>query len=84
MAKLNIPPINHVFVLMLENHSFDNLLGFSDIKGIDAVNGNQTELNGLKGDESNIYQGVNYTVTILHKISCLSTLVMNFWIPYGN
>ena len=30
-------PIKHVFVLMLENHSFDNVLGQSGIKGITAA-----------------------------------------------
>jgi hypothetical protein len=29
-------PIQHVFVLMLENRSFDHMLGFSGISGIDA------------------------------------------------
>jgi phospholipase C len=30
-------PIQHVFVLMLENHSFDNMLALSGIPGIDAA-----------------------------------------------
>lgn len=42
----------HVFVLMLENRAFDHMLGFSGIAG----------LNGLAGDESNLYNGVPYTV----------------------
>ena len=33
--------IEHVFVLMLENRSFDHLLGFSGLSGIDAVSGQQ-------------------------------------------
>lgn len=37
--------INNIFVLMLENHSFDHLLGFSGIP----------DLNGLTGTESNLY-----------------------------
>jgi phospholipase C len=32
-----LSPIQHVFVLMLENHSFDNMLAFSGIAGIDAA-----------------------------------------------
>src|SRR5712692_2430800 len=39
--------INHVFVLMLENRSFDHMLGFSGISGTDAVSGNPTSINGL-------------------------------------
>ncbi|MBV8046472.1 MAG: alkaline phosphatase family protein [Paludibacterium sp.] len=40
-------PINHVFVLMLENRSFDHIFGFSDITGTDAVTGAPTRANGL-------------------------------------
>jgi phospholipase C len=39
--------IRHVFVLMLENRSFDHMLGFSGIRGIDAVTGINTEIRGL-------------------------------------
>src|SRR2546427_8210191 len=39
--------IKHVFVLMLENRSFDHLLGFSNIQGIDAVTGQPTTIEGL-------------------------------------
>jgi phospholipase C len=31
------PSITHVFVVMLENHSFDNMLAMSDIEGIQAA-----------------------------------------------
>lgn len=55
--------IQHVFVLMLENRSFDHLLGFSGIRGIDAVSGNPTSINGLSGTESNSYNGVISTVS---------------------
>jgi phospholipase C len=54
--------ISNVFVLMLENHSFDAVLGFSGITGIDAVTGNPTTIDGLKGQESNNYEGVPYSV----------------------
>ncbi|WP_286572353.1 alkaline phosphatase family protein [Variovorax gracilis] len=46
-------PIKHVFVLMLENRSFDHMLGFSGITGTDALTGKPTTIDGLKGDESN-------------------------------
>ena len=55
--------IQHVFVLMLENRSFDHLLGFSGIKGMDAVSGLSTAVNGLTGAETNSYQGVTSTVS---------------------
>ena len=55
--------IQHVFVLMLENRSFDHMLGFSALSGLDAVSGELTLMNGLKGDESNIFDGKIYTVS---------------------
>src|SRR5437588_473386 len=39
--------IKHVFVLMMENRSFDHLLGFSNIQGIDAVTMQPTTIEGL-------------------------------------
>ncbi len=33
--------IKHIFVLMLENRSFDHMLGFSGITGTDAATGKQ-------------------------------------------
>ena len=55
--------IEHVFVLMLENRSFDHMLGFSGITGMDAVTGLPTKINGLTGNESNSYNGQQYSVT---------------------
>jgi len=52
-----------VFVLMLENRSFDHLLGFSGITGKDAETGLPTAISGLSGSESNLYNGLRYTVT---------------------
>ena len=43
--------IQHVFVIMFENRSFDHILGFSGIKGTDAVTGKPTEINGLQNAE---------------------------------
>ena len=54
--------IKHVFVLMLENRSFDHLLGFSGITGTDAATGQPTAIDGLTGAESNSYNGVDYAV----------------------
>ena len=39
------PPIEHVFVLMLENRSFDHMLGFSGITGVD-IQGNPAAIDG--------------------------------------
>ncbi|MEA2441689.1 MAG: phospholipase [Thermoleophilaceae bacterium] len=54
--------VEHVFVLMLENRSFDHMLGFSGITGNDAQSGDDTEIDGLSGSESNDYRGQSYTV----------------------
>jgi phospholipase C len=55
--------IEHVFVLMLENRSFDHLLGFSGISGTDAATGFETTVNGLSGTETNSFNGVTETVS---------------------
>lgn len=47
-----VPNIKHVFVLMLENHSFDNMLAMSGIPGI----------TGATTSNRNIYNGTNYYV----------------------
>jgi phospholipase C len=54
--------IKHVFVLMLENRSFDHMLGFSGIPGTDAVSGQTMKIAGLTGNESNTYNGQSYNV----------------------
>jgi phospholipase C len=50
----------HVFVLMLENRSFDHMLGFSGITGTDAETGQATKINGLSGSESNVFDGQTF------------------------
>lgn len=55
--------IEHVFVLMLENRSFDHMLGFSRITGSDAVTGAAAQIDGLSGVESNSLNGQTYTVS---------------------
>ncbi|MFI5161205.1 MAG: alkaline phosphatase family protein [Sphingobacteriales bacterium] len=62
MSQPDFPHINHVFVLMLENHSFDHLLGYSGITGTDAETGDATAVRGLAGNEFNLYDGVQYPV----------------------
>ncbi len=46
--------IEHVFVVMLENRSFDHMLGFSALAGIDAKSGRPTTIDGLSGSEANV------------------------------
>ncbi len=56
----------YVVVLMLENRSFDHMLGFSRISGTDAVTGQRREVDGVAGDPAkhvNVYQGQAYPVT---------------------
>ena len=59
---MNGQGIRHVFVLMLENRSFDHMLGFSNLSGIDADTGAITSVNGLSGTESNSYNGLTFPV----------------------
>jgi phospholipase C len=54
--------IQHLFVLMLENRSFDHMLGFSGVTGHDASNGGSTLINGLTGGEGNAFNGRAYPV----------------------
>ena len=64
LRKLDTMPvaITNIFVLMLENRSFDHMLGFSGITGTDAASGEPTTIKGLTGTESNAYRGQSYTV----------------------
>ncbi|HEY4167835.1 MAG TPA: alkaline phosphatase family protein [Reyranella sp.] len=55
--------IKHVFVLMMENRSYDHFLGFSNITGTDAHSGQMTQAEGLKGNESDVYESVTSTVS---------------------
>lgn len=48
---------------MLENRSFDHMLGFSNITGADAATGQVTGIEALTGIESNFYNGTEYKVT---------------------
>jgi hypothetical protein len=66
-------PIKHIFVLVLENRSFDHMLGIStarpDIEvgwtlgvGIDAVTGLVTTVNGPSSLETNIHNGQTFSI----------------------
>lgn len=62
--------IQHIFVLVLENRSFDHMLGFSGITGTDAETQQQSAIRGLSGTESNavgdraftVIRGADYTM----------------------
>lgn len=56
------PNITNVFVLMLENRSFDHMLGHSGLTGTDAVTGQPASVNGPAATASNSYQGISYAV----------------------
>jgi len=61
--------IRHVYVLMLENRSFDHMLGFSGITGTDADTGTSTAIRGLTGNESNAHNGQTFQVQRGAKLS---------------
>ncbi len=52
--------IEHVFVLMLENRSFDHMLGFSGLTGTDAATGKPTTINGVPAGASNDWHNFTY------------------------
>ena len=52
--------IKHVFVLLLENRSFDHMLGFSGITGTDAVTGQSTAIVGPSDQHANHHLNVSY------------------------
>jgi phospholipase C len=62
-TKFDKTGIKHLFVLMLENRSYDHLLGFSRITGRDAQTGLATRAEGLTGAESNVYESQTFPVT---------------------
>lgn len=45
---------------MLENRSFDHMLGFSGIAGTDAVTGQPTQIDGVSGGAANQFNGNSY------------------------
>src|ERR1700693_2818410 len=55
--------VQHIFVLMLENRAFDHMLGFAMITGRDAQTGQPTQVSGLTGSESNVFNGLTYSVS---------------------
>ena len=59
--------IKHVFVLMLENRSFDHFFGFTDIRGTDFETGAPTTIDNLLGkDPTNVDPADNSAVHTSH------------------
>ena len=54
-ALAHLAQIEHVVVVMMENRSFDHMLGYLSLRG-------NTEVRGLHGDEHEDYEGIRYTV----------------------
>lgn len=48
-------PIKHVFVLMLENRSYDHMLGDALLSGVDAATGHPTQAVGFGGPSATSY-----------------------------
>jgi phospholipase C len=55
--------VKNVFVLMLENRSFDHMLGFSGITGTDAATNTPTQINGLSPADHNTFNGATYNAS---------------------
>jgi phospholipase C len=49
-TKFDASVIKHLFVLVMENRSFDHMLGYSGINGTDAQTGQPTAVEGLLSD----------------------------------
>jgi phospholipase C len=55
----NLANIDHIVVLMMENRSFDHMLGYLSLPVAKGGAG-RTDVDGLKGDETNIYLDGKY------------------------
>ena len=69
--------IEHIVVLMMENRSFDHMLGYLSLLG------GRTDVDGLRGGEKNTYEGIEYpsfpltgtqfNVSPCHGYDCVAT-----------
>jgi len=55
-ALANLTKVEHIVVLMLENRSFDHMLGYL------SLSGGRADVDGLKGSESETYEGRDYPI----------------------
>jgi phospholipase C len=59
LQRGRLEPIEHIVVLMMENRSFDHMLGYLSKEG--HLNGPvRTDIDGLRGGEVNRYKGQDY------------------------
>jgi phospholipase C len=57
----NLDKFDHIIILMMENRSFDHMLGYLSLP--EELGGkNRSDVDGLTGDESNSLDGVDYPV----------------------
>jgi phospholipase C len=59
--SVNLEKFDHIIVLMMENRSFDHMLGYLSLPE-DLGGKNRSDVDGLTGDESNSLEGVDYPV----------------------
>lgn len=60
MTKLaNYAPLTNIFVFMLENHSFDHLLGFSWLPGVNGLTGNESNTVSSTGKVYKVVENAN-------------------------
>ena len=78
MEQLN--RIEHIVVLMMENRSFDHMLGYLSLPQ-ELGGRNRNDVNGLNGNESNSFDGVDHPVFHLNFVSYSKTTIKakDFW-----
>ncbi len=59
----NLDKIKHIVVLMMENRSFDQMLGYLSLEG------GRTDIDGLQASFSNVHKGTAYKIHHLDKTS---------------
>jgi phospholipase C len=63
VAQGNLRLVKHIVVLMMENRSFDHMLGYLSL----TPRNSGKPVNGLKGNEINSYKGKEFKTFALHK-----------------
>jgi phospholipase C len=58
-SALNLHKVDHIVVLMLENRSFDHMLGYVSLEG------GRDEVDGLRAELANDYDGRRYPIHLL-------------------
>lgn len=61
MPDAQLDQIKHIVVLMLENRSFDHMLGYLSLPPDKGGKG-RTDVDGLTGNESNVHNGTSFPV----------------------